>query len=282
MRLNKKIAFIFLLSLLSHLSFGQKYSVHREKKSYLGLTGGMNFSFPKVTDKYAVLTSNNQVFDKKYDNLFKSSGIQFGIRYSYHFTNSVSIVTGIGYQSVGFKYFTHYSWADTVNQLELNREMHHLQKISYFTLPILARWDLTKGQLKPYVQGGIFLDFRHQAKKVIHYDNTIDGKETENQLSSSAMVSITDYTRKFNLGVMGGIGISYHTKFITFGLESNFRYGFFKIMNDENRYADLNGFALQYLDVLDQMRWRNVNVQLTASIPINNSVHLNILRRRRY
>jgi|TARA_R110000737_G_scaffold94590_1_gene128409 hypothetical protein len=282
MRLNKKLSYILLFSLLSQYSFGQNYTVHKEGKSYFGLVGGINFSLLKITDRYSVLTSPEVNTDKDYDKFGKNRGVQFGIRYSYNFSNTISLQTGFGYQTSGFNYFTNYSWADTVNNQNFTREMHHLQKISYFTLPIMARWEMTKGQLKPFVQGGIFMDFRHQAKKVINYDNTIDGEETENQLSSSSLVSITDYTRKFNMGLMGGIGISYNTKFITIGLESNFRYGFYKIMNDEVRYSDINGFSLQYLDVLDQMKLSDLNVQLSVSLAISNTVSANILRKRRY
>ncbi|MGJ8661435.1 MAG: outer membrane beta-barrel protein, partial [Bacteroidota bacterium] len=272
MSLKTKLPVILLFSLLAQFTFGQKYTVHNKKVSYFGLTGGINFSIPKITDNYSVLSSPGSSidggFDKKYENLFSNRGAQFSARYSYYLTNSLSIVTGFGYQSYGFKYFTDYAWTDTIGNQVFSREMHHLQKISYLTVPIIAKWDITKGQLKPFVQGGLYLEFRHQAKKVIYYDNTIDGEETENQLSSSPMVSIKDYTRKFNMGLTGGVGVDYHTKYVTFGLESNFSYGFYKIMNDENRYSDLNGFALQYLDVLDQMRLINLNVQLSVSIPI--------------
>ena len=53
-------------------------------------------------------------------------------------------------------------------------------------------------------------------------------------------------------------------------------------MNDETRYSDLNGFALQYLDVMDQMRMSNLNVQLSLAVPIDHSISTNILRRKRY
>lgn len=286
MILNTKLTIVLLVSLLAQFSLGQKYSVHKKSKSYFGLTGGFNFSFAKATDHYSVLSTEGStesgVFDKKYDKFGKNKGVQFGIRYNYNFTNSISMIVGFGYQSLGFKYFTDYSWVDTVGNQSFNREMHHLQKISYFTLPIMARWDIGNGQLMPYLQGGIFMDFRHQAKKVINYDNTIDGEETENQLSSSEMVSLTDQIRKFNMGLMAGVGISYYTKFVTFGIESNFRYGFRKVVNDEMRYSDLTGFALQYLDVLDQLKLRNLNLQFTVAIPINHSIEMNILRRKSY
>lgn len=286
MKLDLRLAVILFTTLFYQVSYGQKYSVHKKNKSYFGLTGGFNFTLPNPTERYTVLSTvgstESGVFDKEYDKFGQNRGAQFGMRYTYNFSNSMSILVGFGYQSVGFNYFTSYSWSDTMGVQTVNREMHHLQKISYFTLPIMARWDIGKRQLMPYMQGGLFMDFRHQAKKVINYDNTIDGEETENQLSSSEMVSLTDQIRKFNMGLVGGVGISYYTKFFTFGIESNFRYGFFKIVNDENRYSDLTGFALLYLDVLDQLRLSNLNVQFTLSIPINHSVEMNILRRKSY
>ena len=286
MRLNTKLSVILLVSLFSHFTFGQNYTVYKKKISYFGFNAGFNFSLPKVTDRYSVLSSlegsDDEIYEKKYDKFGKNKGAQFGVFYSYSFTNSISMVAGFGYQSLGFKYFTHYSWNDTIENQEFNREMHHLQKISYFTFPMMVRWDMSHSQLIPYVQGGLFMDFRHQGKKVINYDNTIDEKETENQTSSSAMVSITDHTRKFNMGLIAGVGINYHLKRITFGVETNFRYGFLKVIKDKDRYSDLTGFALQYLDVMDQVRLSNLNVQFTVSLPINHSLTLNVLRRSKY
>ncbi|HLV41880.1 MAG TPA: outer membrane beta-barrel protein [Brumimicrobium sp.] len=282
MSIDKKVIIILLVSFFSQFSFGQKYSVHKKRMSYLAFNAGFNFSFPKVSDRYSVLNSLEENYEKKYDKAGKNTGAQFGIRYSYNFTNSIALNLGFGYQSLGFKYFTDYSWNDTINNQDFNREMHHLQKISYFSFPMMVRWDMSNRQLIPYLQGGVFMDFRHQAKKEIHYDNTIDGKETKNEVSSSEIKSITDQTRKFNMGLMAGAGISYYTKHFTFGVEGNFRYGFFKIVNDENRYSDLTGFALQYLDVLDQLKLSNLNIQFTVSIPINHSVTMNILRRSKY
>jgi len=277
-----KLPLVLLVCLIAQFSLGQRYSVHKEKKSYFEFSAGLNFSIPKVTERYSVLSSTDEDFEKDYDKFGKNTGAQFGISYSYNFTNAISINAGFGYQIQGFKYFTDYSWNDTIEQQNLDREMHHIQKITYFTVPVMARWDMTNSQLIPFVQGGLFFDFRHQARKEIIYDNTIDGEETENQTSSSGKVEMTDHTRKFNMGLIGGLGVSYYTKFFTIGLESNFKYGFFKIIKDENRYIDQTGFALPYLDVMDQFKLSNWNVQFTVSIPINHSVTTNILRRRRY
>lgn len=282
MNLISKLSTVLLLSLLTHFSFGQ-FTVEKKRKSYIGLSGGINYSFLNVTDHYSVLSSGSIEEDQKtYGKFSENLGTQFGLHFNYNFTNTISIVTGISYRSQAFNYTTQYSWSDTIQNQELEREMHHQQKISYFTMPIMAKWDLTKGQFKPYVQGGVFLNYRHQAKKEIHYDNVIDGEETENQTTSTGTVSITDNVQKFNVGLMGGAGISYYAKSFTIGLEANYRYGFLNVVNDQNRYADLNGFALKYLDVLDQMKFSSVNVELTISAPIGNSIISKLTRRERY
>lgn len=286
MSLNTKISIILLICVLAQYSYGQKYTVYKKRKSYAGLTGGMNFTLPQITDNYTVLSSTEDTYDesleKEYDKLFQNTGIQFGIRYSYNFTNSFSIVAGLNYQSIGFNYFTQYQWIDTLSTHNFTREMHHLQKVSYFSIPVMVKWEAARNQLIPHVQAGVFIDFRHQAKKVIKYDNTIDNKETENQISSSSLVSISDQFKKFNMGLIAGVGISYHTKYASFGLESNFKYGFFKVMDDRERYKDKNGLALKYLDVMDQLKLSNLNVQFVITIPIQNAVSMNLLRRRRY
>lgn len=278
-----KLTVVLLVSLSSHYSSGQ-FSVQKKRKSYLGLVAGLNYSFPKVTNSYSVLSSiaSSENPDKTYGKFGRNKGAQFGVRYSYNFTNLISVSVGFGYQSVSFNYRTQFSWSDTMGNQAFDREMHHIQKISYFTFPIMARWDLTEGQFKPYLQGGLFMDFRNRATKVINYDNIIDGKETENQTSSSALVSITDNTEKFNIGLIAGVGLSYYTKYVTFGVETNFRYGFMKVVNDQNRYSDDNGFALKYLDVLDQLKLSSLNIELSVSAPIGNSVVTKSVRRKRY
>jgi hypothetical protein len=283
MKLTSKLSAVLLLSLLSQISWGQ-FTVEKKRRSYVGLTAGINYSFPTVTDHYSVLTSltNTENDEKQYGKFSENMGVQFGIHYSYNFTNTISIVTGLGYRSEAFNYSTQYAWTDTMQSENFEREMHHFQKISYFTMPIMGKWDMTEGKFKPYVQAGIFMNYLHQANKEIRYDNVIDGEETSNQTTSTGAVSISDNIRKFNVGLMGGAGISYYFNSVTIGLEANYRYGFLKVVDDENRYADNNGFALKYLDVLDQLTLSSMNVELTVSAPIGHSFISKFVRRKRY
>lgn len=276
----------FALVLVSSVT-AQKHTVYRKNRVFLGLYGGVNYSLPKITEEHHILIpdpqSSDALSEKEYGKLFQNGSHQFGMYFLYSMTRRFSLVFQPAYYTYEFKYRTAYAWSDTVDHMNFEREMHHDQKVSYFSLPLLVRWDMTVKQFAPYLQLGVYTDFRHQANKSISYDSTIDGELNEGQLSSTtAKVTATDHFNKFNFGLVGGVGISYFSKYFVIGIESNFRYGFFPLINNRNRYADLTGFTGQYLDVFDQLLMRNLNFQLKLLFPIDNLRELNILRRSKY
>jgi hypothetical protein len=266
----------------------KKYTVHRQNKIYIGLLGGMNFSSTHVVKDYSLLmatpqsSSNNAESEKDYQKLFKNKGSQFGLYLSYSFSKNLSVVFEPSYQTNRFNYLTAYSWSDTVNGSDFSMEMMHQQKLSGVNLPLLVRWDFTISQFSPYVQAGIFTNFRHQAKKTIFYDYTIDGEVDKKTADQTGEADLTEHINKANFGLSAGVGFTYFANYFAVSLESNFQYGFRSMVNDKNRYADYTGFSVQYLDVLDQLKLMNLNFQLTVMFPIDNSISLGILRKSRH
>lgn len=265
--------------------FAQKYAVFRTNEAFLGAMGGMNFSLTNVTDEYRVLTPVAQVgsntSEKTYEKLFQNRGANFQVYFMYAFTPKLSVVTQPGYRQVNFHYMTSYIWTDTVNKFNFSREMVHSQRIAYMHVPILARWDFTTHQFSPFVQAGIATDFRLGASKRIRYDELIDG-EVDKQVNTTAEASLKEQINSFQFGLVGGGGVTYFTKYFSLGLEANFQYNFSKLVSDQNRFADYTGFTAQYLDVLDQLRLHQMNIQMHLIFPIDNSVKLNILRKSNY
>jgi hypothetical protein len=266
----------------------KKYTVHRKNKIYIGLLGGMNFSSAHVVKDYSILmttpqsSSNNADGEKDYQKLFKNKGSQFGLYLSYTFPKNLSVVFEPSYQTSSFNYLTAYSWSDTVNGSDFSTEMMHQQKLSGVNLPLLLRWDFTISQFSPYVQAGIFTNFRLQAKKTIFYDYTIDGEVDKKTADQTGEADLTKHMNKANFGLSAGVGFTYFANYFAISLESNFQYGFRSMVNDQNRYADYTGFSVQYLDVLDQLKLMNLNFQLTVMFPIDNSISLGILRKSRH
>ena len=288
MMLNR-ILFLSLGLLLTFQGTAQtKYTVHRNNRIYLGITGGMNFSAAKVVKDYSLLVTTpqssqeNANSEKDYQGLFKNKGSQFGLYFSYSFKKNLAIVFQPAYQNSSYNYRTAYSWSDTVNGADFALEMMHQQKISAVNLPLLVRWDFTVSQFSPYIQGGIYANFKHQAKKTIFYDYTIDEEVDKKTADRTGETDFTEHLLKANFGLTAGVGFTYFANYFAVSLESNFRYGFRSMVNDQNRYADFTGLSMQYLDVPDQLKFRNLDIQLSVMFPIDNSISLGILRKSRH
>jgi hypothetical protein len=276
---------VFLFVIVEH-GLSQNYGVYRQKRLYLGLSGGLNFSGTHVTDDYSVLHPTAQSSDengkKNYEGMGKNLGSQFGIYFSYSFTNKLSIGTNPTFQLSSFNYRNAYAWTDTVNASDFAIEMMHQQKLSNINVPIFVRYDFTARQFSPFIQGGILMSFRNQARKMIYYDNLIDEKVDKKLADHTEEADLTQHINKFNFGLTAGMGITFFANYFAITLESNFRYGFNKVINDANRYADYTGFSVQYLDALDQLKMMNIDVQLSIMFPLDNSISLGILRKRRH
>ena len=282
---TKTLLFIFVLA-IGQLLQAQDYHVFRQKKMYVGLTGGINFGGAQVVKDYHVLVNTPQSSatgqEKKYASIGQNKGSQFGLYFSYSFTRKLSFVFEPSFQTTSFNYATAYSWSDTVNSSDFNIEMMHRQKLSGVNLPLLARYDFTASQFSPYVQGGIFMSFGHHARKTIFYDNTIDDEVDKETAGQTGEADLTRHMNRANVGLSAGAGFTWFANYFAISLESNFRYGFRSMVNDQNRYADYTGFSVQYLDAMDQLKLFNLDIQLSIMFPIDNSVSLGILRKSRY
>ena len=284
----KHLLFIFFTLVLSGFTMAQRgkgYTVHRQNKVYLGISGGMNFTGIKTTEDFSVLEStpqSNNDGKKSYEKLGENKGSQYGLYMSYSITKKLSVVFQPNFQTNSFNYRTSYLWRDTVNGSDYSIEMMHQQKVSSIYLPLMARYDFSASQFSPYVQGGIYTSIRHHARKNIYYDNVIDEEVDKEKADQTGDADLTQHINKGNFGITAGAGITYFANYFAISLESNFRYGFGKIVNDKNRYADYTGYTVQYLDVLDQFKMFNMDIQLTFMFPIDNSITLGILKKSRY
>lgn len=277
---------VFVLILFTYNSIGQKYYVDRKRQMFLGLSGGVNFSFVNISDHHDVLSPMNMIdeeeHNKSYGKMGSNFGSQIGLYSKYGVNRHFSIVSNPSFQVNQFRYITDYFWSDTLINMPLEREMLHQQKVSYLSIPISVRYDFTINQISPYAHLGPQLNFLHNANKTIFFDDEIDGEvDPRNSQGTSGNVNAKKHFKHFNIGFLSGAGVSYYSNYFTLSFETNFSFGFRKIINDEHRYKDHTGLTLKYLDVFDQMRMGNLDLQLTAIFPIDTSVKLSILKKSR-
>lgn len=267
--------------------FAQKYYVSRKNQMFLGLSGGVNFSFVNVSEHHNVVVpldaQEEDLVEKSYNSLGDNTSGQFGLFFKYGINRNFSVVFNPTYHNYRFKYMTDYSWSDTITSGDFEIEMLHDQRLNYFTFPLLIRWDITTRQFSPYVQLGIFNEFFHNGNKTIYYDHLIDEQvDMDKPVGSSGKVTISEHINPSNFGFLGGLGFSIYTNYATFGVETNFRYGFSDIVSNDERYTDKTGLTVQYLDVFDQLKLGNLNIQFKVIFPMDKSVDLRILRKARH
>jgi hypothetical protein len=281
--IHRLLAILICFLCIQSSGYAQNYSVHRAKKIYLGLAGGMTFSGAHVVDRYSVaVTGNPENTEKEYGPFFKNTGALFGLYVSYSVTNKIAITLQPSYQISKLNYINAYSWNDSVSNSAKNIELLSRQAIGSIYLPISVRWDFTTRQFSPFIQGGVFFDFKTNASKTIFFDDAIDSEVDVDQANRTESADISPHVNTFNFGLNAGLGVSYFTNYFALTIEGNFNYGFRSIVSDQNRYADYSGFTTQYLDVLDQLKLYRFQLQLSLMFPIDNSISLGILRKRRH
>ena len=145
------------------------------KQWWLGFKAGTNLTDVHVTKTYSVFSPTNYSPDqsaKKYEH-FKQPGAQATIEASFYFKKFYFSLQPT-YQHSLFTYTNSYLWYDDVvptNNLELNYEQE--QKLDYFIIPLLIKYDIAGNKLRPYVQIGAFSAFLINANK----QTTISGTD---------------------------------------------------------------------------------------------------------
>lgn len=269
----RKVVLLACLVCLSMQFHAQRKYVYRKDRFFVGSFVGMNFTQPIVSDRYNVLVQTPQSapgdFEKKYKTLAQNRGGNYGLYVSFAYTKYFSLIIQPGFRSQRFNYMTSYSWEDTLNVTNINKEMLHRQKISNVSIPVLTRWDFTTRHFSPFLQVGLSADFIYFANKSIYYDTKIDGEVDRKSANQSSVGDFTNHMRKINVGLVGGGGITYYRESFAMTLASNVKYGLRNVIDDQKRYADFTGFGVEYLDVMDQFKLLDLDIQLTLMIPIH-------------
>jgi hypothetical protein len=172
-------------------------------KWLLGLKYGINFTFPAGT----------------YKRTDPSRGSQPGVILEYALTKDLSVSIHTAYTSLRFQ--------DQVNSIT-----HHPELV-YVEIPVLLNYKFLKGNLRPYLQIGLFSHYLIDANNVVNVSEPEPVRE-----------NIKNEIRPFNWGfwVGAGIGLDIKAKGFWFrpGIEVNYKHGFRNIVNKNyNGTSDL-------------------------------------------
>ncbi len=237
---------------------------------WVGVKTGANFTKAKPVQRYSTFSSSvdpsTDVYDKDYQDFNKVGG-QAGIEITYYH-QGFSLSFQPSYRRMSFGYTNTYTWTDAStpnSSYGLNYES--IQKLDYFELPVLIRYEPFKTRLRPFVQGGIYYAFLNNAYK-----------STEIRITDNASGGQDDYTEetitlgakelfiKSQLGWLVGVGISYPVGNVRLTLDVTYRRNTNNITSSANRYANdrLTGSG----DILDDVKVRNIAASVSILIPL--------------
>jgi outer membrane protein W len=239
-----------------------------EKQWWLGFKAGTNLSKAVVGKTYSVISStdeNAQLTSKKYKN-FQDPGTQITLEVTFTF-KQLSLSIQPTYRHARFTYSNQYEWtdADPLNNLILNYSQE--QKIDHVEIPLMAKYELGSGKLRPYLQVGGYAAFLVNASKSVQVSGIDYASGAVNKFENpSIIVGAKDLFAKNHWGLLAGAGINYHLGNVRFNLDVMYKYGMSNITSSKNRYHNdrLSGVG----DALDDLKLNNLSISLGCLFPL--------------
>lgn len=239
-----------------------------DKQWWLGFKGGINLSDPSPIKRYTVMTPTNypQVLtDKSYDS-FNKTGSQATLEATFYF-KGFSLSVQPTYRNSRFTYSNQFQWDNPENIAEkLIQEYDQEQKIDYADFPLIAKYDILKGNLRPYIQVGIFYSVLINATKSVQISGTDYASGGTNQYSNDPIiVGVKDLYDNY-WGLMAGMGLNYHLGNVRLVLDASYWKGMSNITNVDNRYG--NDMLAGIGDAPDDLDLNNIVISAGVLFPM--------------
>jgi len=240
-----------------------------DKQWWLGFKAGVNLSGATVTKRYGNVSPTNYsstLTEKKYTN-FKSLGVQAGIEITF-FYKGVSIGIHPTYRNVQLEYSNHYAWTNVENpNLYLERDFLQEMSMDYVDFPLIVKYNILNGKLKPYIQAGGYMSLLLNATKsstVTQLDRASGGDNTIEY--DPVIVGAKDLFAKNHWGLVGGVGVNYNLGNVRLNLDVQYKYGMSNISSTKERDSSDKLSAMG--DTLDDMTLNNLSLTVGCLFPL--------------
>ncbi|MBT1697807.1 outer membrane beta-barrel protein [Fulvivirgaceae bacterium PWU4] len=247
-------------------------NVFLKKQWWLAFKAGPNLSGAKVIRSYSAISPTNYeptVIAKKYRN-YKDLGAQATLEATFYFTG-LSLSLQPTYRHNRFGYTNNYSWTDSENPENANNRLElkyvQQQKVEYFDLPILAKYEKMYNKISPYIQAGIYTSFLINANKSVDVSGVDYASGGENQFKNERIiVGASDLFAKKHWGLLGGAGIYLNQGNVRFNLDIMYKQSMSNIASTKNRFGSdrLSGVG----DTMDDMKLSSVSITAGCLFPL--------------
>jgi outer membrane protein W len=237
---------------------------------WVGIKAGGNLSKAKPFERYSSFSSttdpSSTIYDKKYQN-FNQMGGQAGLEITYYH-QGFSLSFQPNYRRMSFTYTNQYTWQDASNSnYSFTKEYKATQKLDYFELPLIAKYEPFKSRLRPFVEAGLYYAFLNNAYKSTEVNVTDNASGAVNKYQEENLsLGAKDLFIKSNLGWIVGAGLSCPVGNVRLAMDVTYRHTTNNITSAANRYSNdrLTGSG----DVMDNVKLRNISASVSILIPL--------------
>lgn len=272
------IIFLFALSLVTQAQSQKKaggfnskpnqQNKFLDKQWWLGFKAGVNLSDPSPIKRYTVMTPTNypqELTDKVYDS-FNKTGSQATLEATFYY-KGFSFSVQPTYRHSRFTYSNQYQWNNPENTVEkLILQYDQEQKLDYADFPLIVKYDILKGKIRPYVQAGIYYSILINANKSVQISGTDYASGGTNQFSNDPIIVGAKDLFENYWGLMAGLGVNYNVGNIRFVLDASYLKGMSNITNVDNRYS--NDLLAGVGEVPDDLNLNNIIISAGVLFPM--------------
>lgn len=236
---------------------------------WLGFKAGANTSMANPETRFSGFSPINYApgtIEKEYGE-FDSWAGHAGLEITfYHQGFSFSFQPN--YRRQRFAYTNNFQWAaDTMSTPGLTLQYKQDHKLDYIELPIMIKYDLTKGAFRPFIFAGGYYAILVGANKHVELTGTDAASGVVGPFETQDfIIGAEDLFIKSSAGVLGGVGFSYDFWNIRLSLDAAYRYGLNNITDVKNRYSntELTGMG----DAPDDITIDNISISLSCLFPL--------------
>jgi len=241
-------------------------------KWWLGIKTGATFSRVKVIERHSSI-SNIENDDKKYAGTLKNMGQTIGIIFGYGISPNFLITFQPAYSNYKYAYSTSRVWSNANGEIYniVTRQNHRL---GYIEFPLLFLFRIPVGRFEPYVNiGGYYGKFIGGRKKIEFDESITESGVTITDNNQTETIGLNEYMMKSQIGMAGGVGISYTIQYFRIGLELSYKTGQFNLTDVKTRYSN-NHMISKYFEVPDDIKLNHFDLTLNMFMPVDNLIHL--------
>ena len=256
------------------ISYGAGLSFLNDLTFLVGFKGGINFSAVIPTQRFSVLQPINGPgttdVEKDYAPFFRNMGYQYGFIGMLRISRSLSLSIEPTFSSYSYKYSNGSTWydaSDPLDRIEITTDFR--DKLKYFEIPLVLRYEFGKGQIRPYLAAGFFYGMLTGASATIKSTTVqyIDHAAIAWEDEESARDISGNYINT-RLATFPGVGLLVDLSFVTLFAEADCFISLHNVVDESARYSNQQSVGGAYI-VPDNLKFDNLVINVGVLFNIN-------------